>query len=113
MAFTYRFVGELPRVFSHLTHGPTVSVVRDGSTLLDDEGEQLDHTVELEPGDLLTVGDLQEHAELDPADPATVAAHAALAPEQLPTKKADLQELARSRDLDDSGTVAELTARLS
>lgn len=112
--FSYRYTGELPAIIGHLTHGPTVTVERGGSTLVgDDDGQPvaLEHTVELEPGDLLYVDHLEEHAFLEPADAATRAAHADAA--KLPTKKSELQELARARGLDDSGTVAELTDRLS
>lgn len=117
--FTYRFTGEDERVFGHLTHGAGVQVQRDGSGLtgerLDDGSyPALDHTVVLLPGDVLLADELQVHAELEPADAATVTAHArAAADEQLPTRKADLVALAEARGLDTSGTAADLTARLT
>jgi hypothetical protein len=111
MTYSYRFTGLEPRIFADLTHGPDTTVERGGAPLTGPDGEPLDHTVILEPGDLLRTDLLLVHFELDPADPGTAAALAG--PAELPKRKPELQELARERGLDDSGTVAELTERLS
>lgn len=116
--YSYLFVGEDERVFGHLQHGVNATV-ESGADVTMETGE----TVLLRPGDTLFVEALEEHTELQPADAATADAHAGVdeaedlddedLEEQLPTRKPELQELARARGLDDTGTVADLTARLS
>lgn len=115
--YSYRFIGDSERVFGHLQHGVNATVEHDPR--LEPFPEELadGETVLLRPGDTLLVEQLETHAELEPADAATADAHAAAleaaAPERLPRKKAELQELARTRGLDDTGTVDDLTARLT
>ena len=73
-SFTYRFVGQVERVFGHLAHDV------DGATTVTVDGELVEaapnQTVELHPGDdvVLTTDTPQHHAELEPVNDAAIAA---------------------------------------
>lgn len=76
--YAYVVTGEDPRVFADLTHGPYVTVERDGAELVghDEDGQPipLDSTVVAEPGDVLRCPLVLVHAFLRPADDETAAA---------------------------------------
>lgn len=72
--FVYRFVGQVERVFTHLSHSDTTTVTVDGQQVEADPNQ----TVELHPGAdvVLTTDTPQAHAELEPVNDAAIAAAA-------------------------------------
>ena len=81
MEFTYRFVGEVERVFGHLAHrgtGPEGQVYGNADVAVDGQPVDADanQTVELHPGDdvVVTTDEPQSHPELVPTSPDALAA---------------------------------------
>ena len=87
MEFTYRFVGEVERVFGHLAHrgvGPEGQVYGNADVTVGGQPVEAaaNQTVELHPGDdvVLSTDEPQTHPELDPVSPDAAAAAALGAP---------------------------------